>query len=227
MAKVIGLIQVKGGAGRSTLATNLAGELARQGKVLLIDCDMPQGTSASWIALRKTSDVTPAIADNHIDLVQVIEAHQSMHDFIVLDGPPRIAAMTRAIMLLSDLTLIPIAASAAEIWATSDMVPIVEDARTVKPDLNINLVWIRYRGYTRSAKEISLSASRELGLRALKTKISYRVAYSDALAAGRTVTETTDKIAKSEIQALTREVIRALKSRNHRNAFDSYRKKKP
>ena len=88
MAKVIGLIQVKGGTGRSTIATNLAGELARQGRVLLIDCDMPQGTSASWIAMRKTGDVTPAIAGSHTDLVQVIEAHQSMHDFIVLDGPP-------------------------------------------------------------------------------------------------------------------------------------------
>jgi len=73
------------------------------------------------------------------------------------------------------------------------------------------MVWIRYRGYTRSAKEISRSAGRELGLKALKAKISYRVAYSDALAAGRTVAETTDKIAKSEIQALTREVTRSLK----------------
>ena len=115
MAKVIGLIQVKGGTGRSTIATNLAGELARQGRVLLVDCDMPQGTSASWVAMRKTGDVTPVIAESHTDLVQVIEAHQSAHDFIVLDGPPRIAAMTRAIMLLSDLTLVPIGASAAEI----------------------------------------------------------------------------------------------------------------
>ena len=211
MTKVIGLIQVKGGTGRSTIATNLAGELARQGRVLLIDCDMPQGTSASWVAMRKTGDVTPAIAESHTDLVEVIGAHQSAHDFIVLDGPPRIAAMTRAIMLLSDLTLIPIGASAAEVWATSDMLPIIEDARTIKPNLNTKLVWIRYRGYTRSAKEISRSAGRELGLKALQTKISYRVAYSDALAAGMTVTESTDKIAKSEIQTLTREVARSLK----------------
>ena len=222
MTKVIGLIQVKGGTGRSTIATNLAGELARKGKVLLIDCDMPQGTSASWVAMRKIGDVTPAIAESHTALVQVIEAHLSMHDFIVLDGPPRIAAMTRAIMLLSDLTLIPIGASAAEVWATSDIVPIVEDARTIRPDLNTKLVWNRYRGYTRSAKEISRAAGRELGLTALKTKISYRVAYSDALAAGRTVAETTDKIAKSEIQALTREVTRLLSIQ-----IFLYQKKKP
>ena len=40
-AKTIGIIQVKGGAGRSTVSTNLAGELSKQGKTVLIDCDMP------------------------------------------------------------------------------------------------------------------------------------------------------------------------------------------
>jgi len=49
--KVIGVIQVKGGAGRSTVSTNLAGELSKLGKTVLIDCDMPQGTSASWYAI--------------------------------------------------------------------------------------------------------------------------------------------------------------------------------
>jgi chromosome partitioning protein len=47
MAKIIGMIQVKGGVGRSTVATNIAGVMALKNKTVLIDCDMPQGTSAS------------------------------------------------------------------------------------------------------------------------------------------------------------------------------------
>jgi len=39
-AKTIGIIQVKGGAGRSTVSTNLAGELSKLGKTVLIDCDI-------------------------------------------------------------------------------------------------------------------------------------------------------------------------------------------
>ena len=31
MTKIIGLVQVKGGAGRSTVSTNLAGELSKSG----------------------------------------------------------------------------------------------------------------------------------------------------------------------------------------------------
>ena len=45
MTKIIGIIQVKGGAERSTLATNLAGELSKVDRTAIIDCDMPQGTS--------------------------------------------------------------------------------------------------------------------------------------------------------------------------------------
>ena len=52
MAKVIGVIQAKGGVGRSTIATNLAAFLAEEAPTCLIDCDLPQGTSASWGAIR-------------------------------------------------------------------------------------------------------------------------------------------------------------------------------
>lgn len=211
MANIIGLIQIKGGAGRSTLATNLAGELAKKSRVLLIDCDMPQGTSASWAAMREAGDLKATFAANHGELVAEINEYQDNYDFIVLDGAPRSNELTKAIMILADLSLIPVGASAAEVWATSDMLPIIEAAQEAKPDLLTRLVWTRYRGYTRTAKEISRAAGRELGLKALRSKIGFRVAYSDALAQGLTVAESADKAAKSEIEALTREVRKLLR----------------
>lgn len=46
--KVIALLNEKGGAGKSTVAINLACALHRQGrKVVLIDAD-PQGTARDW-----------------------------------------------------------------------------------------------------------------------------------------------------------------------------------
>jgi Mrp family chromosome partitioning ATPase len=44
--KVIGFIQVNGGAGLSTVSTNLAGELSKSGKTVLFYRDLPQGSSA-------------------------------------------------------------------------------------------------------------------------------------------------------------------------------------
>lgn len=48
MTKMISLIQVKGGAGRSVIATNLAGLIEVNKKIALIDCDMPQASVSSW-----------------------------------------------------------------------------------------------------------------------------------------------------------------------------------
>lgn len=94
MPKVIGVIQVKGGAGRSTLSTNLAGELSKVGTTVLIDGDMPQGTSASWFTVRQeataTNDLVSKLktdtATTHKELVSKVERHQDA-DFIILDCP--------------------------------------------------------------------------------------------------------------------------------------------
>ena len=207
-AKTIGIIQVKGGAGRSTVSTNLAGELSKQGRTVLIDCDMPQGTSASWFAVRdqsgKAGSLLADTATNHRELVAKVEQYQDA-DFIVLDGPPRIAELTRAILLLADLCLVPVGASAAEIWATSDLLALVEEAKQVKP-VNVRMVWTRHRPHTRLAQELSELAAKELGLEALATTLGMRGAYMQALGEGLTVAELYEPTAKAEVKNLTDEI---------------------
>ena len=210
---------MKGGAGRSTVSTNLAGELSKLGKTVLIDCDMPQGTSASWFAVRQevtaTNDlVSRLIADtaiNHRELVAKVEQYQDA-DFIVLDGPPRIAELTRAILVLADLCLIPVGASAAEIWATSDLLALVEEAKKVKP-VNARMVWTRYRSHTRLAQELSELATKELGLVALATALGMRVAYMEALGGGLTAAELSEPSAKAEVKSLIDEIQKLLRKK--------------
>lgn len=212
-AKIIGIIQLKGGAGRSTVSTNLAGELSKEGKTVLIDCDMPQGTGASWYAVReqagKAGNLIADTATNHRELVAKVEQYKDA-DFIVLDGPPRIAELTRAILVLADLCLVPVGASAAEIWATGDLLTLIEEANKVKP-VNARMVWTRYRAHTRLAQELSELATKELGLVALSTALGMRVGYMEALGDGLTVAEQTEPNAKAEIRLLAREVKKLLR----------------
>ena len=215
MARIIGIIQVKGGAGRSTIATNLAGMLAAEGrKVALVDCDMPQGTSASWAAIRRgddlVGDMTVATAANHVELVERVQALDGSHDYIVLDAPPRIAEMTRAALILSRLCLIPLGASAAELWATGDLMTTINEAKAVKPDVDARILWTRFRGSTKSAQELSAAAKGELGLKELGSKLGYRVAFSEALARGMTVLEWPERTARVEFQAVGKEIKRIL-----------------
>lgn len=214
MAKIIGVIQVKGGAGRSTLATNMAGELGKVGRTVLIDGDMPQATSASWYAMReqagRVGNLVADTAADHRELIAKVERHAKSADFIVLDGPPRIAEMTRAIMVLADLCLVPVGASVAEIWATADVLAIIEQAKKVRP-IDARMVWTRHRSRTNLAKELTEQATTELGLPILKTTLGLRVAYPEALGAGLTVAELPDSAARMELRLLISEIKRILR----------------
>ncbi len=213
MTKVIGIVQLKGGAGRSTLATNLAALLSRKKSTVLVDCDMPQGTSASWYALREQEGRADGLdlvtVDNHADLLDTID--QLNQDYVVLDAPPRIAEVTRAILVVSDLLLVPLGPSAAEIWATTDLLDTIEEAREHRTGLKARISWNRYRGYTRSAQELSEAVKQELKVPALKTRLGYRVAYSETLARGLAGDEWTDRATREEVQSLTGEVERILR----------------
>ena len=213
MTKIIGIVQVKGGAGRSTLATNLAGELSKVGKTVIIDCDMPQGTSASWYAVReglgKAGNLSADTAATHRELVSKVEQYSDA-DYIVLDSPPRIAEMTKAALVLADLCLVPVGASKAEIWATTDILELIEQANQVKP-ITARMVWTRHRPNTKLAKDLTALAAAELSLTPTDTLLMLRTAYPDALGEGLTVAEMSDRKAKTEIQALTAEIQKLLR----------------
>jgi chromosome partitioning protein len=188
MAWIVGIIQSKGGAGRSTLATNLAAHFSLQEPTTIIDCDLPQGTSSSWYALR----------------------HAAFSKYIIIDGPPRVAEATRAIMILSHLCLIPLGASAAEIWSTTDLLQTLSDARNYKPEVDARLVWTRFREQTREAQVLQNAVQSGLKLEELRARLGYRVAYSEALARGLSVEECPDRNARMEVFDLAEEVKKIL-----------------
>ena len=215
MTQIVGIIQVKGGVGRSTIATNLAAVLSEKAPTALIDCDLPQGTSASWYAVR-ISDAPPdnltlATVHDYRELVARANDLAVDHRYIIIDAPPRIAEMTRAIIVMSTLCLVPLGASAAEIWSTADLIKTINAARGYRADIDVRIVWNRFRARTREANDLSVAASKELGLKELTTRLGYRVAYSEALARGLAVNEWLDKNAHSEIVALAAEVKGILK----------------
>ena len=220
MAHIIGIIQVKGGAGRSTVATNLAGMMAAHKRVALIDCDMPQATSASWYSIRKANSkhglLTIATAADHTQLITEIERLNADHDIIIIDAPPRIAEITRVALILSNICIVPLGASLADIWATSDLLATIDQAKEHKPDVNVRILWNKFRPSTKSAKDLSLEVKEQLKLKELGTKLGYRVAYSDAFGEGLTVTEWTDKTARDEMLMLGIELEHLLKMKSTR-----------
>lgn len=156
-------------------------------------------------------NLTLATVRDYRELITRARELSGDHHYIIIDAPPRIAEMTRAIIVMSTLCLVPLGASAAEIWSTADLLVTINAARGYRADIDVRIVWNRFRARTREANDLSEAARKELGLKELTTRLGYRVAYSEALARGLAVNEWLDKTAHSEIVALAAEVKGILK----------------
>ena len=103
----VALISQKGGAGKTTLAVNLAAEGVRRGKrVLLVDLD-PQGNATGWANRRgdRPPDVSaesPAALD-----VSVRQAEAEGYELLLFDTAPNADRIAGTAAKLSDLVLIP------------------------------------------------------------------------------------------------------------------------
>lgn len=152
-----------------------------------------------------------ATAADFRELVSTVNDLAGRYDYVIIDAPPRIAEMTRAIIMMSSLNLIPLGASAAEIWSFTDLIKTVEEARQFRPNLNVRVVWNRFRGHTRAAQNLSAAVRRELGLPEMRNRLGYRVAYAEALGRGLSVAEWLDGAAHAEMAALADEIIEVLR----------------
>jgi cellulose biosynthesis protein BcsQ len=79
-------------------------------------CKLVCAPGAGGLAESLTSNLQGETASSHGELIGKVQQHGDA-DYVMLDGPRRIAELTRAILILADLSLIPVGASMAESWA--------------------------------------------------------------------------------------------------------------
>ncbi|MCY3630293.1 MAG: ParA family protein [Bacteroidetes bacterium] len=85
MAQVIAVLNSKGGTGKTTIATNLAGCLHKRGhSVLLVDSD-PQGTALDWYSAQPDGADLPAIGPYSTSLFH--SGRGNTHMLLLMDRP--------------------------------------------------------------------------------------------------------------------------------------------
>ena len=208
---IIALLNQKGGVGKTTLATHIAGELEFQGwSVILIDAD-PQGSALDWTQRRNQNGLprlfgTVGLARE--TLHQEAPALAKRCDHIVIDGPPRIAALARSALLAADLVLIPVQPSPYDVWASAEMLSLIREAQVFRPRLRAAFVINRRVSTTMIGREARRTLA-DQPLPVLFSEVRQRIVFADSVAAGQLARELdADSIATREIAALTDEVLR-------------------
>lgn len=208
---IIALLNQKGGVGKTTLATHIAGELAMQGSsVILLDAD-PQGSALDWTQRRSQNGLPrlfSAVGLARETLHQEAPELARRCDHIVMDGPPRIAALARSALLAADLVLIPVQPSPYDVWASAEMVSLIREAQVFRPALRAAFVINRRISTTVIGRE-ARNALTDQPLPSLLSEVRQRIVFADSVARGQLARELdADSNAAREIAALTAEVLR-------------------
>ncbi len=201
--RVITIAQQKGGAGKTTLAVNLALTARELGfSVALVDID-PQGSLTRWAQLRPASvapitvsSVTGWRAAGEIDRLA------REHALVVVDSPPHAQTDAKTVIRAAQLVVIPVQPSPLDIWATG---PTVELAKAERR----RLVLVLNRVPSRSpiADEMAAAVA-ELGAELAQAKLGNRAGFAAAMAAGLSIREAAPgTIGAREAAKLTREIL--------------------
>lgn len=208
---IVAILNQKGGAGKTTLATNLTRALQQQGKkVLLVDSD-PQGSARDWHAAGN-GELIPVVGLDRPTLNKDIAAVASGYDWILIDGAPQLINMSVAAIKCADVILIPVQPSPYDVWASADLVDVIKERQKIT-DGNPKAAFV----ISRQIKKTLLSTEVREALSGYDLPIFQygtfqRIIYAKAAASGNTVLDVEpDSEAAKEIKLIADELERFAK----------------
>jgi chromosome partitioning protein len=183
---------LKGGGGKSTVATNLAIMRSKDGyDVLLVDAD-DQETSADFTALRTEREGSAGYTCIKLTgpLVRTqIQRLIHKYDDIVIDVGGRDTTSQRAALVLADLLLVPFVPRSFDVWTIEKVAQLVAEMRPANPKLRA-ACFINRADSRGQDNEGTAEVLRETkGIDFIPLSLGARKAFANASAIGLAVTE--------------------------------------
>lgn len=191
MTHVIGILNPKGGTGKTTLTVNLARAFQLLGlRVLVVDSD-PQGTARDWSLAGQENypdgQQPVVVGVDRPVLEKEIPQISSAFDVILIDGAAKLQEMTASSLKIVDAILIPVQTSLADIWSALDLVDILKARQQVTMGTpKAAFIVSRQTQNSRLAGDID-QALKQHELPVFHSRTSNRVVYMETLSGGTTV----------------------------------------
>src|SRR5215212_9885777 len=215
MSRVVGLVQSKGGVGKTTTALNLAAELARRGStVAVVDADPAAHAIAIAEDGRLPFKVAPLLLEEVADKAVsgwAKSVRGAKADYTIIDAPGAMGAAFGATIAVADLVLVPAGATVLDVRGAAETIGIIRQhsKATGKGKPDILVVPTRIDRRTGAGRDVvaTLAALTE----PVAPPISYRAAVADSLATGDAVPR--DSVSAAEFSALADAVLTRLGDR--------------
>jgi chromosome partitioning protein len=188
---ILAVLNQKGGSGKTTVATNIAVELVRRGKsVVIVDTDK-QRSASDWEAARGAERVPVMVqwVGKASTLLLDVPNLAKGFDVVLIDGPANVSDVTAAALKICDALVIPIQPTTRDLWGAADLVDLVR-ARHAASDGKPPAAFIVTRAFagTKLSRDID-QALLQLGLPVLDARIHNRQIYPSVEIVGLGVVE--------------------------------------
>ena len=211
---VISFLNQKGGCGKTTTSINLAAMLDSMGyTVELVNLD-PQGTALDWATTRANvrgeEEALFRVSQMGTNIKGEIGAVKRSADFVIVDGAPQVQALTVAAIKASDIVVIPVQPTQADVWATDVVVDIIKELHEIreKEDPATYFMVSRVLKTSKEAGTFADMIQQGYGLPTLKGRTTQRLDYQRVFEGGGSVVDLDEQNqARHEIKMLARELV--------------------